>query len=41
VKLDAVAAIRREGLPNGFIHDDIGRQQSLVRVEHKYASQWH
>ena len=41
VKLDAVAALGRECRPDGLIHDDIGRQQSLVRVEHKHPSQWH
>ena len=39
VKLDAVAGFDREGRSNGLIHDDIGRQQPLVRVEHKDTSQ--
>ena len=39
VKLDAVAAFGREGRPDGLIRDDVGGQQSLVRVEHKDTSQ--
>src|SRR5262249_28172467 len=39
VKLEAVFATDREGRPDGLIYNDIRRQQSLVRVEHKHTSQ--
>jgi hypothetical protein len=39
VKFDTVFAADFEGRPDGLIHDDIGWQQPLVRVEHKYAWQ--
>src|SRR5438132_13379453 len=37
VKLDAVFGADREGRADGLIHDDIGRQQSLIRIEHEHA----
>src|SRR6266550_7773838 len=37
VKLDAVFGADREGRADGLIHDNIGRQQSLIRIEHEYA----
>src|SRR5438132_10414062 len=35
VKLDPVFGADREGPADGLIHDDIGRQQSLIRIEHE------
>src|SRR5260221_1777482 len=37
VKLDAVFGADREGRADGLIHDDNGRQQSLIRIEHEHA----
>src|SRR5260221_7798318 len=37
IKLDAVFGADREGRADGLIHDDIGRQQSLIRIEHEHA----
>src|SRR5271166_2310418 len=37
VKLDAVVGADRERRANGLIYDDIGRQQSLIRIEHEHA----
>jgi hypothetical protein len=37
VKLDPVVSAHREGRADGLIHDDISRQQSLIRIEHEHA----
>src|SRR5260370_39114590 len=37
VKLDALFGAGREGRADGLIHDDVGRQQSLIRIEHEDA----
>ena len=41
MKFDAVLAFGGEGRPNGLIRDEVGRKESLIRVEHEDASQWH
>src|SRR5271165_7627243 len=40
VKLDAVVGADREGRADGLIHDDIGWQQSLIRIEHEHCFFW-
>src|SRR5271157_469554 len=37
VKLDTLFGGSREGRADGLIHDNIGRQQPLIRIEHEYA----
>src|SRR5208337_5285906 len=37
VKLDVVVGADREGRADGLIDDDIGRKQSLIRIEHEHA----
>src|SRR5256885_4776135 len=37
VKLDPFVGADRKSRADGLIHDDIGRQQSLIRIEHKHA----
>src|SRR5271166_989467 len=37
VTLDTLFGGSREGRADGLIHDDIGRQQPLIRIEHEYA----
>src|SRR5260221_11820828 len=40
VKLDAVFGADCEGRADSLIHDDIGRQESLIRIRHEYTLAW-